>query len=382
MATQKDYYNLLGVPRDATEEQIRRAFRGLAMEWHPDRNKAKDAAARFKEINEAYQVLIDPEKRRTYDRYGRADIDPNGGFPGRGFDGFDFPGGVGDIFDAFFGGFRGQANTSAKGRDLQYALTITFEEAALGVEREVQITRQETCATCQGDLAEPGTAKEQCTTCGGSGQVRRTQNSVFGQFVQVVACPSCRGLGQTIQTPCTACKGTGREKSTRKVMVNVPAGVEDGMRVRLAAEGDTGVNGGRPGDVFVSLTVKPHMFFRRDKENLVFDLPLNVANATLGTTIAIPMLDGEPEAFEVPAGVQSGTILRKRGKGVPNLHNGRPGDLIGLVTVITPQKMSPRTRELFESLSDSLEEDEETYSAMGVKSWFRKLKDVLTGESS
>ena len=154
------------------------------------------------------------------------------------------------------------------------------------------------------------------------------------------------------------------------------------MRVRLAAEGDTGVNGGRPGDVFVSLTVKPHMFFRRDKENLVFDLPLNVANATLGTTIAIPMLDGEPEAFEVPAGVQSGTILRKRGKGVPNLHNGRPGDLIGLVTVITPQKMSPRTRELFESLSDSLEEDEETYSAMGVKSWFRKLKDVLTGESS
>ena len=382
MATQKDYYNLLGVPRDATEEQIRRAFRGLAMEWHPDRNKAKDAGERFKEINEAYQVLIDPEKRRMYDRFGRADIDPNSGWPGRGFDGFDFPGGVGDIFDAFFGGFRGQANTSAKGRDLQYSMTITFEEAALGVEREVQITRQEICGTCHGDLAEPGTQKEQCANCGGSGQVRRTQSSVFGQFVQVVACSACRGLGQTILSPCTGCRGTGREKSTRKVMVNVPAGVEDGMRVRLGGEGDAGVNGGRPGDVFVSLSVKPHLYFRRDKENLVFDLPLNVAHAALGTTIEVPMLEGERETFEVPAGVQSGAILRKRGKGVPNLHNGRPGDLIGLVTVMTPQKMGPRTRELFEELSESLDEDEEAYASNGVKSWFRKLKDVLTGEST
>ncbi len=381
MATQKDYYNLLGVPRDATEEQIRRAFRGLAMEWHPDRNKAKDAGERFKEINEAYQVLIDPEKRRMYDRFGRADIDPNGGWPGRGFDGFDFPGGVGDIFDAFFGGFRGQANTSAKGRDLQYSMTITFEEAALGVEREVQITRQEICGRCSGELAEPGTQKEQCVNCSGSGQVRRTQSSVFGQFVQVVACSACRGLGQTILSPCTTCRGTGREKSTRKVMVNVPAGVEDGMRVRLAGEGDAGVNGGRPGDVFVSLSVKPHPYFRRDKENLVFDLPLHVAHAALGTTIEVPMLAGELETFEVPAGVQSGTILRKRGKGVPNLHNGRLGDLIGLVTVMTPQKMSPRTRELFEELSESLDDDEEAYATNGVKSWFRKLKDVLTGES-
>ena len=289
---------------------------------------------------------------------------------------------MGDIFDAFFGGFRGQANTSAKGRDLQYSMTITFEEAALGVEREVQITRQEICATCNGDLAEPGTQKEQCTTCGGSGQVRRTQSSVFGQFVQVVACPACRGLGQTILSPCTSCRASGREKSTRKVMVNVPGGVEDGMRVRLAGEGDAGVNGGRPGDVFVSLSVKPHPYFRRDKENLVFDLPLNVAHAALGTTIEVPMLAGELETFEVPAGVQSGTILRKRGKGVPNLHNGRPGDLIGLVTVMTPQKMSPRTRELFDELSESLDEDEEAYATNGVKSWFRKLKDVLTGEST
>ena len=381
MAAQKDYYNLLGVPRDATEEQIRRAFRGLAMEWHPDRNRAKDAAERFKEINEAYQVLIDPQKRQMYDRFGRVDIDPNGGF-GRGFDGFDFPGGVGDIFDAFFGGFRSQPNAPAKGRDLQYSMTISFEDAALGVEREVQINRQEICSTCQGDLAAPGTGKEQCSNCGGSGQVRRAQNSIFGQFVQVVGCPACHGRGQTIQTPCPACRASGRERSTRKVMVNVPAGVEDGMRVRLAGEGDAGVNGGRPGDVFVSLSVKPHPFFRRDKEHLVFNLPLNVANAALGTTIEVPMLDGELETFEVPAGVQNGAILRKRGKGVPNIQNGRFGDLVGIVSVVTPQKMSARTRELFEELSDSLEEDEEANASGNMKEWFRKLKDVLTGEST
>ena len=381
MATQKDYYNLLGVPRDATEEQIRRAFRGLAMEWHPDRNRAKDAAERFKGINEAYQVLIDPKKREMYDRFGRADIDPNGGFPGRGFDGFDFPGGVGDIFDAFFGGFRGQARASAKGRDLQFALTITFEEAALGVEKALQMARQEVCSTCNGDLAAPGTEKQQCSNCGGLGQVRRAQNSIFGQFVQVVACSSCQGRGETVQTPCPTCKGSGRERSTRRVMVNVPAGVEDGMRVRLAGEGDAGVNGGHPGDVFVSLTVKPHPLFRREKEHLVFDLPLNVAHAALGTTIEVPMLDGDKEIFEIPAGVQSGAVLRKRGKGVPNLQNARYGDLIGLVTVVTPQKMSARTHELFSELAEALEEDEEANAVSIGRSWFRKLKDVLTGES-
>ena len=380
---EKNYYDLLGIPKDASEEQIRKAFRGLAMEWHPDRNRAPDAEERFKEINEAYQVLIDPKKRQMYDQYGRVDVDPNGGFPGRGFDGFDFQGGVGDIFDAFFGGFGGGGQNEAnRGNDLQYATTITFQEAAFGVEKEIQITRHETCSTCKGDLAAPGTSTDRCGNCNGSGKVRRAQNSIFGQFVQVVACNVCRGRGQTVKTPCPTCKASGRERKSRNVMVNVPGGVEDGMRVRLSGEGDAGSSTGRPGDMYVTLSVKSHPLFRREKEHLVFDLPLNVANAALGTTIEVPMLDGESEEFEVPAGVQSGAILRKKGKGVPNLNNGRKGDLVALVTIITPKQMSSRTRELFDELADALEADEEAHSPSNGKSWVRKLKDVLAGENS
>ena len=383
MANNKNYYELLGIPKDASEEQVRKAFRGLAMEWHPDRNRSADAEERFKEINEAYQVLIDPKKRQMYDQYGRVDIDPNGGFPGRGFDGFDFQGGVGDIFDAFFGGFGGQGQSDAsRGSDLQYATTITFQEAAFGVEKELQITRNEICSTCNGDLAAPGTSTDKCGNCNGSGKVRRAQNSIFGQFVQVVACNVCRGRGQTVKTPCATCKASGRERQTRNVMVNVPGGVEDGMRVRLSGEGDAGSSKGRAGDMYVTLSVKPHPLFRREKEHLVFDLPLNVAQAALGTTIEVPMLDGTNEEFVVPSGVQSGAVLRKKGQGVPNLNNGRHGDLVALVTIITPKKMGARTRELFDELADALEEDEETHSPSNGKSWVRKLKDVLAGENS
>ena len=380
MADNKNYYELLGIPKDASEEQVRKAFRGLAMEWHPDRNRSAEAEGRFKEINEAYQVLIDPQKRQMYDQYGRVDIDPNGGFPGRGFDGFDFQGGVGDIFDAFFGG--GSQNDASRGNDLQYATTITFQEAAFGVEKEIQITRHETCSTCKGDLAAPGTSTNRCSNCNGSGKVRRAQNSIFGQFVQVVACNVCRGRGQTVTTPCPTCKASGRERKSRNVMVNVPGGVEDGMRVRLQGEGDAGSSSGRPGDMYVTLSVKSHPLFRREKEHLVFDLPLNVANAALGTTIDVPMLNGESEEFDVSAGVQSGAILRKKGKGVPNLNNGRRGDLVAIVTIITPKKMSSHTSELFDKLADALEADEETYSPSNGKSWVRKLKDVLAGENS
>ncbi len=311
------------------------------------------------------------------------DIDPNSGFPGRGFDGFDFQGGVGDIFDAFFGGFGGGGqNDASRGNDLQYATTITFQEAAFGVEKEIQITRHETCATCKGELAAPGTSTERCGNCNGAGKVRRAQNSIFGQFVQVVACNVCKGRGQTVKTPCPTCKASGRERMSRNVMVNVPGGVEDGMRVRLSGEGDAGSSSGRPGDMYVTLSVKSHPLFRREKEHLIFDLPLNVANAALGTTIEVPMLDGETEEFDVPAGVQSGAILRKKGKGVPNLNNGRNGDLVAVVTIITPKKMSSHTRELFDELADALEADEETHSPSNGKSWVRKLKDVLAGENS
>ena len=380
MAKGKNYYEILGITKDASEEQVRKAFRGLAMEWHPDRNRSADSEERFKEINEAYQVLIDPQKRQMYDQYGRVDIDPNSGFPGRGFDGFDFQGGVGDIFDAFFGG--GGQNDASRGNDLQYATTITFQEAAFGVEKEIQITRNETCSSCMGNLAAPGTSTNRCSNCNGSGKVRRAQNSIFGQFVQVVACNVCRGRGQTVKTPCPTCKASGRQRQSRNIMVNVPAGVEDGMRVRLPGEGDAGSTTGRSGDLYVSLSVKPHPLFRREQEHLVFDLPLNVADAALGTTIEVPMLDGENEKFEVPHGVQSGAVLRKKGKGVPILNRDRKGDLIALVTIITPKKMSSRTRELFDELTDALGEDEEVYAPSNGKSWVRKLKDVPAGDNS
>ena len=229
MAKGKNYYEILGITKDASEEQVRKAFRGLAMKWHPDRNRSADSEERFKEINEAYQVLIDPKKRQMYDQYGRVDIDPNSGFPGRGFDGFDFQGGVGDIFDAFFGG--GGQNDASRGNDLQYATTITFQEAAFGVEKEIQITRNETCSSCTGNLAAPGTSTNRCSNCNGSGKVRRAQNSIFGQFVQVVACNVCRGRGQTVKTPCPTCKASGRQRQSRNIMVNVHAGVEVGMSV-------------------------------------------------------------------------------------------------------------------------------------------------------
>ncbi len=383
MANNKNYYELLGIPKDASEEQVRKAFRGLAMEWHPDRNRAADAEDRFKEINEAYQVLIDPKKRQMYDQYGRVDVDPNGGFPGRGFDGVNFQGGVGDIFDAFFGGFGGQGESDAsRGSDIQYATTITFQEAAFGVEKELQITRNETCSTCNGTLAAPGTSTDTCGNCKGSGQVRRAQNSIFGQFVQVVACNVCRGRGQTVKTPCPTCKASGRERKSRNVVVNVPGGVDDGMRVRLSGEGDAGAGKGRGGDLYVTLSVKSHPLFRREKEHLVFDLPLNVAQAALGTTIDVPMLNGTNEEFVVPAGVQSGAVLRKKGQGVPSLNNSRHGDLVALVTIITPKKMSTRTRELFDELAGALDEDEEAHAPSNGKSWVRKLKDVLAGENS
>jgi len=384
MANGRNYYEILGINKNASEEQVRKAFRGLAMEWHPDRNRSEDAEERFKEINEAYQVLIDPKKRQMYDQFGRVDIDPNNGFPGRGFDGFNFQGGVGDIFDAFFGGFgsSGQVDGS-RGNDLQYAITITFPEAAFGVEKEIKITRNETCSSCMGNLAAPGTSTDRCSNCNGSGKVRRAQNSIFGQFVQEVACNVCRGRGQTVQTPCPTCKASGRQRQSRNIMVNVPGGVEDGMRVRLAGEGDAGSSTGRPGDLYVSLSVKPHPLFRREREHLVFDLPLNVADAALGTIINLPMLDGEYYEFEVKPGVQSGEVLRKRGMGVPipNRDNRR-GDLVAVVTIITPNKMSSRTRELIDELTETLRNDEEAYAPSNGKTWARKLKDVPAGENS
>jgi molecular chaperone DnaJ len=258
MAVKRDYYEVLGVPRNASPEDIKKAFRKLAFQHHPDRNKDDGASEKFKEVNEAYEVLSDTDKRAAYDRFGHAGAE--GIFGGRSFDGFDF-GGFGDIFEAFFGGTGTTARqTSRRGNDLRYSVSLTFEEAALGCEREIEISRTEICSTCRGTRARPGSQPTRCTTCDGTGQVRRVQRSLFGQFINTSVCPQCRGEGKIVTDSCPDCRGSGFQKHKRKIMVKVPAGIDDGNGIRLSGEGDAGFRGGSPGNLYVVVTVKKHRF--------------------------------------------------------------------------------------------------------------------------
>lgn len=350
----RDYYEVLGVRRDANDEEIRRAYRKLALEWHPDRNKNPQAEQRFKELSEAYQALSDPEKRRLYDRYGRVAVGDTGR---RGFEGFDPTSGLGDIFDAFFGGFGVRDERGPRrGGDQHHAVTLTFEEAALGTERDLEISRSELCGRCKGSRAEPGTGLARCQTCRGSGQVRRSQANFFGQFVQMAPCPACRGEGETVQTPCAQCRGAGRDRRQRQLKVQIPPGVEDGTQVRLTGEGDAGWAGGPPGHVYLTVTVKPHPLFKREGNHLVYELSLTFPQATLGDEVSVPLLAGGTERVKIPAGVQSGTVLRVKGSGIADVNSGQKGDLLIPVKVVTPQKVDAKTRKLLQELQRTLEE--------------------------
>ena len=383
MKSEADYYDVLGVERSATEEDIRRAFRKLAMEWHPDRNKEKDAEERFKTVNEAYQVLIDPAKRQQYDRFGRAGVGGMEWPTGRGFEGAGFPGGgFGDIFDAFFGGFGVERETGPRrGADLHVTLQVTFQEAIFGVEKDVEVLRTELCSLCGGSRAAEGTKPVTCSNCRGSGQVRRSQTGFFGQFVQIVTCSVCRGEGRVVETPCRQCNGVGRERRTRHLNVRIPAGVDDGMQVRLTGEGEAGWNKGPAGSVYITLNVSGHSMYRRSGQDLVIDVPVNVAQAALGDIVDVPLLgeDDGTEELKVPAGVQPGTVLRVKGKGVPNVGNGRRGDLLAVVQVVTPRRLDPDARKLFQDLAEVLSRNPSGNGARG-KSWTRKVKDALAGE--
>jgi molecular chaperone DnaJ len=333
---EQDYYSVLGVARSVGEEDIRKAFRKKAMEYHPDRNKSPDAEEKFKEINEAYQVLSDSKKRAQYDRFGKAGVGANGGAD-RPFDGFDVFGGFGDIFDSFFGDASGRRGRQAqRGGDLQQRVVLSFEEAVFGIEKEVDISRLEQCRHCSGAGNEPGTSVDTCGTCRGAGQVRVAQRSVFGQFTQVAACSTCQGRGSIITTPCTNCRGAGRERRKRKIAVRIPGGVESGMQVRLSGEGDVGSDGGGSGNLYVYVEAQEHALFDREDSDLLYKLHINVTEATLGAEKLIPTLDGEDETLTLPQGTQPGTEYRFRGKGVPHLHANRRGDLRVLVVVIVP----------------------------------------------
>ena len=351
-----DYYETLGVDRGANEEEIRRAFRRKAMEFHPDRNKTPGAEDKFKDINEAYQVLSDQEKRTRYDRFGHAGV--NGGGE-RGFDGFDPFGGFGDIFDTFFGGGGRTANQPRSGEDITQRVNLTFEEAVFGCDKDLEINRVEPCHHCSGAGNEPGTVINTCGVCNGSGQVRRAQRSVFGQFAVTTPCSSCNGNGRSIETPCSICRARGFERRRRTRTVTIPAGVDNGMQVRITGEGDAGSNGGPPGNLYVQVRVREHPLFVRDDSDLVYRTSLNMAEAALGIIKPIPTLEGEDVDLEIPAGTQAGSEFRVRARGVPRIRrDGRPtdrrGDIRVLVDVDIPAKLNKYQRKLVEDLAYSL----------------------------
>ena len=378
MTTKKrDYYEVLGIPKGASDEEIKRAFRKLALECHPDRNKSDGAADRFKEVNEAYQVLSDSERRSRYDRFGHAGV-TNGGATG--FEGFDNFGGVGDIFEAFFGDFGGRARASSarRGADLRVSVAVEFDEAAFGTEKQVEISRTERCAVCRGSRAEPDTTPDVCTNCRGSGQVRRAQQGFFGQFVQVVTCGVCGGDGHVITRPCRHCRGSGTERKHRKLAVTIPAGIENDTQLKLRGEGEAGVGGGPNGDLFVSLRVRAHPLFRREGDDVRFLQRINFVQAALGTKLTVPTLGGE-ETVEVPEGTQSGHVIRLRGRGIPHLRNaGRRGDQLIDVFVMTPRGLCEKQRELLNQLAATLPSEGE-HGEGDDRGWVEKLRDTISG---
>ncbi len=357
MAAKSDYYNTLGVPRNATEEEVRKAFRRKALEFHPDRNKDPNASEKFQEVSEAYQVLTDPQRRSQYDRFGHAGV---GAQAGQGFEGVDTFGGFGDIFEAFFGGGGGGTRTRTQprqGADLLAELELTFEEAVFGASKEVAVARSERCQRCQGVGSEPGTKPETCANCKGTGRVRRSHRSIFGQFVQEAACDVCNGVGERITHPCRQCRGIGRERAQRQLSVDVPAGVEDRLQVSLRGEGEAGEHGGPPGDLLILLRVQPHPQFRRSGHDVLYDLKLIFPQLALGDEVAVPTLDGDA-SLRIPPGTQANTVFRLKGHGIPHLENKkRRGDELVTVRVTTPTRLNQRQRELLEELRGTLSPD-------------------------
>jgi len=380
--SKRDYYEVLGISRTATEAEMKSAFRKLAMQYHPDRNPGDhEAEVKFKEINEAYQTLSDAQKRAAYDRYGHAAF-ANGG-PGAGGAGFngDFSDFMSDIFENFFGdaGGRGRGRSSGgreRGADMRYNLEITLDEAFHGKTAELKIPTAVTCEACSGSGAKPGSRPKTCPTCGGAGRVRATQ----GFFSIERTCPNCHGRGEVIDDPCASCGGAGRVTRERTLSVNIPAGVEDGTRIRLAGEGEAGLRGGPPGDLYIFLSIKPHPFFQRDGADLFCRVPISMVTAALGGEFSVPTLSGTEALVKVPEGTQTGKQFRLRGKGMPVLRSRDVGDLYIQVVVETPQKLSKRQRELLEEFDRECSKENHPESS-GFFSRFREFLDGLSGSS-
>jgi molecular chaperone DnaJ len=380
MSAKRDYYEILGVQRNASEEEIKKAFRRLARQFHPDVNKEKGAEARFKEINEAYEVLGDPQKRRIYDRFGHAGVAGAGAGAGANpFEGFGF-GSFNDLFEQLFAGATGAASGTRRGAqrgaDLHFDLTLSFEEAVRGCQREIEIPRWETCPTCRGNGAQPGTSTARCSACQGTGEIRRVQQSIFGQFVNVMVCDRCRGEGRVITTPCDRCHGQGRVRNIRKVLVNIPAGVDDGINVRVSGEGEAPARGGTPGNLFVALAVKPHEYFKRQGTDIIYELPVSFGEAALGAEVEVPTLDGK-ETLKIPPGTQSGRVFRLKGKGVPVVHSTTRGDELVTVKLVTPQTLTARQKELLREFAELERQQNERGQQNLFERGFERVKDAF-----
>ena len=385
MAAKRDYYDVLGVPKNASDDDIKKAYRKLAMKYHPDRNQgdeAKKAEEKFKEAKEAYEILCDPAKRAAYDQYGHAGVDPNmagGGFrPGAGPEGFGgFAEAFGDIFGDLFGGGaaagarRGGGRQVYRGGDLSYAMEITLEEAALGKETQIRIPSWDTCDICHGSGAKPGTSAKTCPTCNGAGSVHLRQ----GFFSIQQTCPQCHGSGKIIPDPCTACNGAGRIRKQKTLEVKIPAGINEGMRIRSAGNGEPGTNGGPPGDLYIEIRIKQHEIFERDGDDLHCTVPVGMTTAALGGTIEVPTLGGKAE-IELPEGTQHGKTFRLRGKGIKGIRSSYPGDLYCHIAVETPVKLTEHQRKLLRELDESLRKAGDRHSP-NAKSWTDRVKDLF-----
>lgn len=384
MSTKRDYYEVLGVSKSADATEIKKAYRKLAMKYHPDKNQGdKEAEEKFKEINEAYEVLSDETKRKNYDQFGHEGVNGQGfggagGFGGQGFGGFDdiFGDIFGDMFGGGFGGGRPRRRGPERGADIRQRINISFEEAAFGKKVQVKINRSEECNECHGSGAKPGTSKKTCSTCNGSGQVQSVQRTPFGNIASTRTCSTCNGEGEVIESPCTKCHGKGSIRKTKTIEVDIPAGIDEGQMIKLSGQGELGTRGGPRGDLYIEVNVKSHQLFTREGYDVYLEMPITFAQATLGDKIQVPTLDGKVE-YEIPEGTQTGTVFRLKGKGIPKLRSNVRGDQYVKVTVEIPKKLNDKQKELVRQFAKECgEEVHERQQSLSNKidSFFKNLK--------
>ncbi|MGL6106581.1 molecular chaperone DnaJ [Romboutsia sp.] len=375
MSTKRDYYEVLGVDKNADEQTLKKAYRKLAMQYHPDRNPDnKEAEDKFKEINEAYEVLSDSTKRQTYDQFGHAGVNGQGGFGGQGFGGQGFGGFedvFGDIFgDMFGGGFSGgrpRRRGPERGADMRQSIDITFEEAAFGKSTSIKVNRSEECNECHGTGSKAGTSKKTCPTCNGAGEVRTVQRTPFGNIASSRTCSTCQGEGEVVESPCPKCQGAGSTRKVKTIEVDIPAGIDDGQMIKLSAQGELGSKGGPRGDLYLVINVKNHTLFTREGYDIYFDMPITFAQAALGDEIEVPTLDGKVK-YTIPEGTQTGTVFRLREKGIPKLRGNSRGDQYVKVIVDTPKKLNEKQKELLRDFAKECGEDvHEKKSTFGQK---------------